>query len=667
MKNMSIVAQVIAGFSILLALQLLVAVFSLNSQKSLSINMNLSSGVVTPLLQSSNQITKNLQGAAQAVSQHAAEQQQRKLAELQSKFTEFQKSYRDEYETAMEYIGYVPKMESQFKKLNEATEAMFVQAESHLKSHATMIDNRENEHIALRQFEDKWQYFSSEMKDLKFNMSDADMPSLWLLNSIEQDAQEASTILSKIPSIRDPDELSQRINELNYFWENIDTKYKALKMHFPEVANPLLVAIDTLKMHITSDSGVMRQHKRLLKSEIESAKLLQALVDQLDKSMFTLAEVNDHLQSLSTHSSSDAKSSISRGKKTITTVFIISLIVGVAVAAKVISTVRKPIKQLVTRLDSLANNDLRDKHEKYTSGEFGEISESLNKLIQNLTSIVRNLKHQSGQLLNMADGANRISSNARQQIDYQKIQAQSLASAVTEMEQTARHVATNANATNYVMLDIYSSTKSGQIIVNKNKELIVNLNEELNIADVIVDSLRKNSDGIGSIISVINGIASQTNLLALNAAIEAARAGEQGRGFAVVADEVRTLATQTQRSTAEISEMISNLQSSASQATQIMQRNKKVAAACVEQSDLANQTLSGIAAGLDKIKDMTASIAQAVSEQSDVASELAKGVVNMSELADSVQREAIELEHSSSTLNQMAKQQDELTANFLLS
>lgn len=667
MKKMSIVAQVIAGFSILLVLQLLVAVFSLNSQKSLSLNMNLSSGVVTPLLQSSNQITKNLQGAAQAVSQHAAEQQQRKLAELQKKFTSFQKSYRDEYELAMEYIEYVPEMESQFKKLDEATEAMFVQAESHLKSHATMIDNRENEHIALRQFEDKWQYFGSEMKDLRFNMSDADMPSLWLLNSIEQDAQEASTILLKIPSIREPDELNQRINELNYFWENIDTKYKALKMRFPEVANPLLVAIDTLKMHITSDSGLMHQHKRLLKSEIESAKLLQALVDQLDKSMFTLATVNDHLEDLSTNSSSDTKSSLSSGKKTITIVFIISLIVGFGVAAKVISTVRKPIKQLVNRLDSLANNDLRDKHEKYTTGEFGEISESLDKLIQNLTSIVRNLKHQSGQLLNMADGANRISSNARQQIDYQKIQAQSLASAVTEMEQTARHVATNANETNNVMLDIYSSTKSGQIIVNKNKELIVNLNEELNIADVIVDSLRKNSDGIGSIISVINGIASQTNLLALNAAIEAARAGEQGRGFAVVADEVRTLATQTQRSTAEISEMISNLQSSASEATQIMQRNKKVAAACVEQSDLANQTLSGIAAGLDKIKDMTASIAQAVSEQSDVASELAKGVVNMSELADSVQREAIELEHSSATLNQMAKQQDELTANFLLS
>lgn len=150
------------------------------------------------------------------------------------------------------------------------------------------------------------------------------------------------------------------------------------------------------------------------------------------------------------------------------------------------------------------------------------------------------------------------------------MQAQSLASAVTKMEQTAQHFANNANDTNNIMLNIYSSTKSGQIVVNKSKELIRNLNKKLSTTDVIVDSLRQNSDGIGSIISVINGIASQTNFWSLNAAIGAAHAGEQGGAFAVMANEVRILATQTQISTSEISEMISNLHSSVSQATEIM-------------------------------------------------------------------------------------------------
>lgn len=666
MNRLSIVAQVISGFAILLVLQFIVAAFSITSQKYLSGNIDLSSGVVTPLLQSSSLLTQNLQGAAQAVSQHAAEQQLSRLDDLQKKFADFQQGYRREYSDAEDYAEDIPAIAERLTALNQATEATFSQAEFHLKAHEKMLRARASEFQALRQFEDKWQYFSAEMKDIRFNMADADLPSQWLLTSIEQDANEASALLSKVPSIHDTSELTERARELLYFWNNIERKYAVMQERFPAVAEPLQPAIGILQKHITADEGVLNQQQQLLGSETESRKLLQALVSELDKSMAKLAELNDHLKSLSDNSSSDTKAALSSGGATIWLVFFISLIVGVAVATKVVAGVRKPIKQLVSRLESLAQNDLRDSHEKSIAGEFGEISRSLDKLANNLTGIIRNLKDQSGRLLNVADGASRISSNSRQQIDYQKSQAETLASAVTEMEQTARHVANNARDTNNVVFDIYSSTKSGQQVVNRNKELIGNLNSELNTATLVVDSLRKNSDGIGSIISVINGIASQTNLLALNAAIEAARAGEQGRGFAVVADEVRTLATQTQASTAEITEMIANLQASAVQATDIMQRNKTVASSCVEQSDLASHALAGIATGLDRIKDMTAAIAQAVSEQSSVATELAKGVVSMSDIADSVQRGAVELEESSRSLNQMAQQQERVTAGFVL-
>lgn len=667
LQKLSIVAQVIFGFVVLLLLQLAIAAFSVNSQRHLSGNIDLSSGVIAPLLQMDSLLTQDLQNAAQAVSQHAAEQNPARLSQLQQKFNEYQTAYRRDFKQAQDYVEDMDEIAQMLNALNQATETTFAQAEAHLKAHAQLLQTRESEYAALAQFEHRWQYFGAEMKDVRFNMADADMASLWLLASIEQDANEASALLSRVPSIRAADELDEVARGLGYFDKNIATKNAIMLQRFPAVAAPLKSSLDILAHHINADDGVLHQQQQLLQAEAQSRRLLNELVHSLDASMAKLGALNEHLKSLSDNSSSSTKSALSSGGKTIWLVFFISLIVGLAVAAKVVSGVRKPISQLVRRLDSLAQNDLRDRHEKSTSGEFGEISNSLDKLSGNLSGIVRELKNQSQQLLTMADSSTRISSNSRQQIDYQKAQAETLASAVTEMEQTARDVANNARDTNQVVQTIYASTKSGQQVVNRNKELIGNLNDELNTAARVVEGLRKNSDSIGSIISVINGVAQQTNLLALNAAIEAARAGEQGRGFAVVADEVRTLATQTQASTAEIARMIEELQTSAVQATDIMLRNQSVASSCVEQSDMATEALSGIASGLDQIKNMTAAIAQAVGEQSSVATELAKGVVNMSDIADSVQREAIELEESSSKLNQMAQNQERLTSSFVLS
>ena len=666
LNKQSIVAQVVFGFSILLVLQLIIAAFSVRSQQHLSDNIDLASGRIMPVLQITALLSQDLQDAALAVSQHAAEQNISRLADFQAEFQNRIVSYRTRYQEFERYADDIPVMAQQLSTLNRSTDVTFTLAESHIHAHERFLQTRESEFQALEQFENRWQYFDVEMKDTRFSMADEDIPSQWLLVSIEQDANEASMLLAKVPSMRTLDELEEAALELAYFWGNIDKKFTILMDRFPDVAEPLKLSIFMLGKHITGNDGVLLQQEKLLESEIESRHLLQELTHNLDASMAQLAQLNERLKVLSHESSEKTKTSLSTGRATIWIVFLISLAIGIFVATKVVAGVRKPISQLVLRLESLAKNDLRDCHDKSSTGEFGDISVSLSKLTDNLTAIVSDLKTQSGKLLSMAESANRISSNSRRQIDYQKVQAETLASAVTEMEQTARGVADNARATSDVVLDIYSSTQSGQEVVSRNKELIGHLNEELTIASDVIDSVRDNSNGIGSIISVINHIAQQTNLLALNAAIEAARAGEQGRGFAVVADEVRALATQTQTSTAEIAHMIESLQSSATEATTIMSRNKAFASSCVDQSDMANEALAGIASGLDRIKNMTAAITQAVVEQSGVITELAKGVVSMSDIADHVQREAIELEESSSALNQMAHAQKKLTSNFIL-
>jgi methyl-accepting chemotaxis protein len=662
----SVISQVIMGFGVLLLLQMVVAGFGLKSQNHLSSGIHLSATTITPLLQSSAMLTQNLQGAAQAVSQHAAEQSVARLDELEARYYDNTKRYGDIYAEALARAREVPVLEGYLPALHAATQRTFAISERHLRAHKNMLSMRDKEYAAVAAFENRRQYFSAEMADISFTMSDRDLSSKWLLSSMARDIAEASALLSKIPTLQQANHLQEASRQLRYFWENIRFKYEGLQARFPDVAEPLAPTIKILSHHILDDQGVLELQHKLLAAEAErdslNDELLQALTDSMDK----LAQFNNQLKALSDEKSEKAQAQVSAGGVTIVGVVFISLLVGFGVAATIVASVKKPIHLLVKRLEFLSHNNLKENIPKPAYGEFGEISQSLDKLTGGLTDIIRQLKNQCSHLLGLADATNQISSSSRRQIDQQKSQAETLASAVTEMEHTARDVASNARDTNEIVFDIYQATRSGLSVVNANMELVDGLNSELNNAVRIVENLRKHSEGIGSIVSVINGIAQQTNLLALNAAIEAARAGEQGRGFAVVADEVRALATQTQSSTAEIAQMIEELQRSSVQAVDIMQRNKSVAVNCVEQSTLANNALEGIASGLDRIKDMTAAIAQAVAEQSSVATELAKGVVAMSEVADAVQKDAIALEKTSGALNQMAHAQEKVTANFLL-
>jgi methyl-accepting chemotaxis protein len=206
----------------------------------------------------------------------------------------------------------------------------------------------------------------------------------------------------------------------------------------------------------------------------------------------------------------------------------------------------------------------------------------------------------------------------------------------------------------------------GKKIVDETMRAIEKLAEDIERAAVVITKLQKESDNIGAVLEVIGGIAEQTNLLALNAAIEAARAGEQGRGFAVVADEVRTLASRTQKSTQEIKEMIDRLQVGAKEAVTVMEQGRAQASSSVDQAERAGEALTLITNAVSVIRDMTQQIASASEEQNAVTEEINKNIVSISQVASQTSDDSSQISRGTKELAQLSGKMEKLISQFRL-
>ncbi|WP_414705928.1 methyl-accepting chemotaxis protein [Pseudomonas sp.] len=239
-----------------------------------------------------------------------------------------------------------------------------------------------------------------------------------------------------------------------------------------------------------------------------------------------------------------------------------------------------------------------------------------------------------------------------------------VATAVHQMTATAQDVARNATQAAQAASHADSAAHEGMQIVQNTSNSISNLAVEIGRAVTVVQTLAKDSENINAILTTIRGIAEQTNLLALNAAIEAARAGEQGRGFAVVADEVRNLAQKTQQATQEIQSMIQQLQSGTREVVQVMEGSQSKTAESVSHAADAAQALDTITKAVSVINDMNTQIASAAEEQSAVADDINRNVINIGQVANEVAGGADESSQASAELTKLAEQQRRLINQF---
>lgn len=364
-------------------------------------------------------------------------------------------------------------------------------------------------------------------------------------------------------------------------------------------------------MGLSADDG--------LQGQMRSA--IHATEQQLDR---MITDVTDAIDS-----------AVSAAKLLAVTLFVIVLTVVVTLVLLTSQSIIRPIDAVSLTISRIRQqNDFRLRVDAHGKDEMSSMAADFNAMLGDFQDLIKGVN----QAMTMLDGATAelaaSIAKTRQGMGAQQSESDMVATAVTEMGATIEQIASHTEATATKAQNTNQNAIHGMKEVENTVNSIHTLSAQLEDATVVLSELEKDSTTIGSVLDVIRGIAEQTNLLALNAAIEAARAGEQGRGFAVVADEVRSLAQRTAESTRQIEQIIHGLQSRTRNIVQVMQHCRQQGQNSVQQAQTANELLGAITADVNTIMEMTTQIATAIDEQSKVAAEVNSNVVRIRDITE---------------------------------
>jgi methyl-accepting chemotaxis protein len=345
---------------------------------------------------------------------------------------------------------------------------------------------------------------------------------------------------------------------------------------------------------------------------------------------------------------------------------IIVAILLIAIGLWVALGVARPIIRAAGMLGDIASGDadLTQQMKVDTKDEVGKLAMSFNSFVGQLQSLITAIASNSKEVNHIAQNLTTSSNSTQRNTEEQQQSVDMIATAMNEMGATVHEIARNANETANAAKQSASETSSSQSIVNSSIEGINSLFGKMQSASEVIQTLAQDVGEISTVLEVIRGISEQTNLLALNAAIEAARAGEQGRGFAVVADEVRTLAQRTQESTEEINTMIQKLQGGAKDAVTAMDEGIETARSSVEHADKAGASLDSITSAIGLITDLSIQVATATEEQSSVVEELNSHILNIKNMSDSTAIESKNINDQCQTLSDSSNELSNMVGSF---
>ncbi len=462
--------------------------------------------------------------------------------------------------------------------------------------------------------------------------------------------------------------------QLDKYWGRFNSKHESTQALVRQLIavtgnEPELQAIaeQFLKDHTAMQKAYTSGKDQYVKAKFDIA-VGDAAVSGIDRApSAALDELVDQLETIvNSQVTILEKASASNVQQSYIVMVIILGAVAVVSAVVIEKLIVKPLFSVRESLAALAHGDLTVTSNYHSQDEIGNIAESARQLQAFLHSNVETMKHTSSSLLDAAKHMGSMSGLLSTQASDQMHATDQVATAVQELSHSAEEVASNSNQTTEITQQAADKTKASAATANAAQTRAVSLVSDLDASASVIKELAENAANVSSVLDVIRGIAEQTNLLALNAAIEAARAGEQGRGFAVVADEVRTLAQRTQDSTAEIEKILDSVKSGADKAVVSMDTGQSRSKEVEEEITQATQLLTEIAAMVTDINGKNIQIATAANEQTEVTGSISQLIQDIHSLSEATNGRVEESKHVALELEKLVNTFEQQISRFTL-
>jgi len=655
---MSIIKRIIAGFALMLILMALIAVNSYLNTNKLNGAIDKVVNQSTPGLIATFPLQSLIQQSYQNLSVYTSERDAAKRAQLLQQQEETEKKFIAAFNLLKE------------KQHNDANEQvlvqLFEQSQQYFSAVLSSMANYDElqlvaERLAVtrKQFiklEDTYSWAKSELlQESAENRATANKAE-FIINSVEQNLKNLRRADSQSDLARIKSMLSRDIQVAAKRTEGLKISSRT-KQQFVGVLEKLqLLAVSEQGLLSDLQQQGMRQQQMgeltILASQlaVSSQQQIQSLVDQVEQ----------EVTAVSANATDIAYQAI------IQTILValISGVVAVIIGYTVIRSIRKPLQKTVPVLVQMSKGDMSVRTGYRSSTEFGVIAEAIDAVAEQTSQALTQIQQGSALVAQEASTSAEGSERNLDLVRQQKVQTEMISAAASEMEMSAAEMSSYTQHTLSEVEQTNSNVHLGQQEVSKSSDITQDLLKTINNAAEQCDQLVESSQSIGTVMEVIRNIAEQTNLLALNAAIEAARAGEQGRGFAVVADEVRSLATRSHQSTEQIETMVETLQATSDKIARDMNLCLEQTNSCASQTELAKTAFDNITARVETIFDMTSKVADATQEQISASTDISRHIAGISEGAVQLDNEARQAAESSDVLSELAEKQQTLIKRF---